>query len=52
MIKLHSSEGFLTLTTGNQTISYQIATKLFDAFATIQTKTENNTLVYIHVLGT
>ena len=39
MIKVHSSEGFLTLTTGDDKISYQIATKLYDSLKNIQIKT-------------
>jgi hypothetical protein len=52
VIKLHSVDGFMTLTTGNEDKNFQKAEELFKILSKVQKTTESSLLVYVQVLGT
>ncbi len=52
IIKIHSKEGYVTITTGKEDKNVKKVEELFETLKKVQKTTESKELVYVQVLGT
>jgi hypothetical protein len=52
MIKIHSKEGYVTVSTGNDEKNLKKVEELYEVLKKIQKTTDSKELIYVQVLGT